>query len=279
MKALLESQDLLLIEPRRWAARIATLSEVTPNSPGAIGFEDDDGNECDCYGDPIPQMTVDADGIATVPVRGTIQTGLPSIAAAFGFVDTAKIRRDVQAALADSNVRAILLDFDSPGGFVSGTPELGSFIAEAAKQKPVYSFTSGMCCSAAYWLAAPSRAIFATTSAEVGSIGVYVAHQDMSALAAAMGIVVKVFRSGKYKGAGVPGTSLSEEQSASIQQRISSLAAVFKGFVTQHRPGIADAAMEGQTFMGYEAGRESLTDAIAADIGEAKKMLIADLTD
>jgi signal peptide peptidase SppA len=278
MKALLESQDLLLIDPRRWSARIATLAEISPGAPGAMGFEDDDGNECDCYGDPIPQMAVDADGIATVPVRGTIQTGLPSIASAFGFVDTAKIRRDMETALADSNVRAILLDFDSPGGFVSGTPELGAFIAEAAKRKPVYSFTSGMCCSAAYWLAAPSRAIFATTSAEVGSIGVYVAHEDMSALAAAMGIVVKVFRSGKFKGAGVPGTSLSEEQSASIQQRISSLAAVFKGFVLEHRPGIAEAAMEGQTFMGYEAGRESLTDALVSDIGEAKKTLLADLT-
>jgi signal peptide peptidase SppA len=276
MKTILESQDLLLIEPRRWAARIATLSEVTPNSPSAIGFEDDDGNECDCYGDPIPQMTVDADGIATVPVRGTIQTGLPSIAAAFGFVGTAKIWRDVQAALSDSNVKAILLDFDSPGGFVSGTPELGSFIAEAAKQKPVYSFTSGMCCSAAYWLAAPSRAVFATPSAEVGSIGVYVSHQDMSGLAKAMGIVVSVFRSGKYKGAGVPGTTLSDDQSASIQQRVDSLAALFKGHVLQHRPGVADESMQGQTFMGYESGSVKLADGMVRDIAEAKKLLLAD---
>lgn len=275
MKATLASQDVLLIEPRRWAAQLAAIAEEKPESRG---FTNDDGEECDRYGDALPKMIVDEDGIATVPVRGTIQTGLPSIAAAFGFVDTESIRENIDAALADTNVKAILLDFDSPGGFVSGTPELGAFIAEAASAKPVYSFTSGLCCSAAYWLAAPSRAIFATPSAEVGSIGVYVAHTDMSGLARAMGLVVNVFRSGKFKGAGVPGTSLSDEQSASIQQRIDSLAALFKGHVMQHRPGVADDSMHGQTFMGYEAGGAKLADGMVRDIAEAKKILLADLT-
>lgn len=252
---------------------MAALAEFEPQ---AGGFTNEDGEECDEYGDALPKMTIDADGIATVPIRGTIQTGLPSIAAAFGFVDTAKIRADIETALADTNVKAILLDFDSPGGFVSGTPELGAFIAEAAKSKPVYSFTSGLCCSAAYWLAAPSRAIFATPSAEVGSIGVYVAHQDMSGLAKAMGIVVSVFRSGKYKGAGVPGTSLSDDQAASIQQRVDSLAAMFKGHVLEHRPGVNEESMQGQTFMGYEAGKAKLADGLVRDIAEAKKILLAD---
>jgi len=274
MKSLLESQDIILISPKRWAAQVAAVAEsVVPQRC----FTNDAGEECDIYGDPLPRMTIDADGIATVPVVGTIATGLPSIAAAFGFVDTARIRADIDDALGNESVNAILLNFDSPGGFVGGTPELGSFIAEAASQKPIYSFTAGLCCSAAYWLAAPSRAIMATPSAEVGSIGVYVAHQDMSALAAAMGVVVRVFRSGKYKGAGVPGTSLSDDQAASIQQRVDSLAAVFKGHVIEHRPGVTDESMQGQTFMGYEAGKVQLTDGTVGDLNAAKKMLLADL--
>ena len=95
-------------------------------------------------------------------------------------------------------------------------------------------------------------------------------------MAKALGIVVNVFKSGKFKGAGVPGTSLSDDQAANIQQRVDSLAAVFKGFVSQHRIGIEDATMQGQTFMGYESGQVKLTDSIVQDINEARKIILAD---
>lgn len=274
MKAILESQSLILIEPRRWAAQLARMADFKPE---ARAYKNDAGEECDCYGDPLPRMTIDADGIATIPVHGVISTGLPSIAAAYGFVDTGRIRSDIEAALADDRVKAILFDFDTPGGFVTGTPELAKFIEEAGESKRTYSFLR-MCCSAGAWLAAPTRAQFVTTSSEVGSIGVYVATQDLSGLAKAMGIVVNVFRSGKFKGAGVPGTSLSDDQAANIQQRVDSLAALFKGHVLQHRPGVAEETMQGQTFMGYEAARVSLADAMVSDLAAAKKMLLADLT-
>ena len=136
-----------------------------------------------------------------------------------------------------------------------------------------------MCSSdLAYWLAASTRAILATPSAEVGSIGVYVAHQDMSALAKAMGLVVSVFRSGKYKGAGVPGTSLSEDQAANIQSRVDSLAALFKSAVLTHRPGIAEETMQGQTFMGYQSAGVKLTDGLVNNYEDAKKIILGDLT-
>jgi signal peptide peptidase SppA len=272
MKAILESQEVLLIDPRRWAAQLATVQNFRP---GAFGFTNEDDEDCDIYGEAIEKMSVDADGIAVVPICGTIATGLPSIAAAFGFVDTARIRADIENALADTNVKAIVLNFDSPGGFVTGTPELGEFIARAAEVKPVYSFTSGLCCSAAYWLAAPSRAIFATTSSEVGSVGVYVAHKDYSAMARMMGLAVKVFSSGKFKGAGEAGTSLSEEQSADLQSRVDSIAALFKTHVLQYRPGIAEDSMQGQTFMGYQAAAARFTDGMVSSLSEAKKILLA----
>jgi len=274
MKAALASQDVLLIDPKRWAAQVAEVSEASlPHS-----FTNDEDEDCDIYGDCLPQMTVGEDGIAIVPIKGTISTGLPAIASAFGFVDTGKIREQIETALADPKVRAVLLNFDSPGGFVTGTPELGSYIAEAAQKKPIYSYTAGLCCSAAYWLAAPTRAIFATISAEVGSIGVYVAHTDQSAMASMMGLAVRVFRSGKYKGAGVPGTALSDDQASNIQQRVDSLAAIFKSHVLSNRPGVSEDAMQGQTFLGYESAFAKLSDAVVVDLAGAKKIMLADLT-
>lgn len=266
MKAILETQELLLIEPRRWFAK---LSEVQ----GSI-LEDLFGD--DYEDDPLE---VDGDGVAVIQIHGPIVAGLPAFASKLGFARPESIRTQLEDAATNPAVKGILLDFNSPGGTVTGTPELASLIEDVAATKPTISFTGGLCCSAAYWLAAPTRAILATPSAEVGSIGVYVAHQDVSAMAKMMGIVVNVFRSGKFKGAGVPGTSLSEAQAAEIQAKVDSLAEVFKEHVKKHRPGMDDETMQGQTFMGYQSAGVKLVDEMVRDSNEAKKILLALLTD
>ena len=45
-------------------------------------------------------------------------------------------------------------------------------MADTCKEKPVYAFSSGLMCSAAYWVASQAQAIYVTPSARVGSIGV-----------------------------------------------------------------------------------------------------------
>lgn len=260
LSAKLATQDMLLVEPRRWFAQLrGTKAAVLDVSEFA------------------PRVDIE-DGIAVIDVKGTIAAGLPDWAEAFDYARPERIQAQLEFAAINKDVRGILLSFDSPGGTVQGTPELASLIAEVAAYKGVYSFTSGMCCSAAYWLAAPSRAILSTPSAELGSIGVYVAHEDLSAMAKAMGIVVSVFKSGKFKGAGVPGTSLSDDQAANIQSRVDSLAAVFKSFVTQHRPGMDEETMQGQSFMGYQAAGVKLTDGTVRDLAEAKKLVALDIS-
>ena len=262
MKAILETQELLLIEPRRWFAKVAEVASLEQPRQWITKSQD-----------------VDEDGIATIQIHGPIVAGLPEWADEFGFARPESISEALEDAATNPAVKGILLDFNSPGGTVTGTPELASLIEDVAATKPTISFTSGLCCSAAYWLAAPTRAILATPSAEVGSIGVYVAHQDVSAMAKAMGIIVNVFRSGKFKGAGVPGTSLSEAQAAEIQAKVDSLAEVFKEHIKKHRPGMDDETMQGQTFMGYQSAGVKLVDEMVRDSNEAKKILLALLTD
>ncbi len=79
------------------------------------------------------------------------------------------------------DIKAVFLDIDSPGGTVAGTPELAAAVASLNERKPVYAFSSGLMCSAAYWIASQARAIYATPSAQVGSIGVVQAVIDNSA--------------------------------------------------------------------------------------------------
>lgn len=72
---------------------------------------------------------------------------------------------------AKKNVIAHILEIDSPGGAVDGTPELANIIANL--KKPVVSYVDGMMASAAYWLGSQSSYIVTNINnyTEVGSIG------------------------------------------------------------------------------------------------------------
>ena len=164
-------------------------------------------------GGPLPQsrpqsplLTVQ-DGIGSVSIEGPILRKLNLFARV---LMGATGSEEIGAALAEAgqrdDIKAVFLDIDSPGGTVAGTPELAAAVASINKQKPVYAFSSGLMCSAAYWIASQARAIYATPSAQVGSIGVVQAVIDDSAALANEGIKVEVFAVGKYKAMGAPGT-------------------------------------------------------------------------
>ena len=73
----------------------------------------------------------------------------------------------------DSSIIGTFFDVDSGGGQVSGTPEFAEFIHKYSK--PTVSYTDGYMCSAAYYLNAGTKKIFANKHAEyVGSLGTMV---------------------------------------------------------------------------------------------------------
>lgn len=63
------------------------------------------------------------------------------------------LAKDFRTALENSDVRAIILDFDSPGGIAVGPAEMADMIFNARGNKPIISYVGRNCCSAAYWLA------------------------------------------------------------------------------------------------------------------------------
>ena len=89
----------------------------------------------------------------------------------YGFCTVDQIRRDIQTALDDSQVRTIVIAMDCPGGSITGIQELSAFIARANQQKSIITYVEGLCCSAAYWIAAPTT-IYAAPTSLIGSIGI-----------------------------------------------------------------------------------------------------------
>jgi signal peptide peptidase SppA len=180
----------------------------------------------------------------------------------FGATDTEEIARAIREAVEREDVQAIFLDIDSPGGTVNGTPELAQTVADASRQKYVYAFTSGQMCSAAYWVASQCDAIYCSPSARVGSIGVILPVVDSSEAFRQEGLKIEVFAAGKFKSAGTPGTSLTEEQREWLQSDVNEIAADFKAAVLARGRKIPDEAMEGQTFSARNAQRFNLAGAI-----------------
>lgn len=203
--------------------------------------------------------------LGIIPVEGVLARK-PDVAelAWYGFEDMIQIERMIAEAASDPTIEGVLLDIDSPGGFVNGTPEIGDAVARLAKSKPVVAHTAGMAASAAYWIAAQAPTVIASRSAIVGSIGVYSALYDLAAYYAEMGVKVEVFTNEEatFKAAGLPGTSLTEEQRTYFKDRVQRDFAEFKAAVNKPRPQVGAEAMRGQTFNGLEAKRLGLVDAV-----------------
>lgn len=206
-----------------------------------------------------------------IPIGGPIGQDLGEFEKGAGAVDVDDIRNELQEALEDDECENVILDFDTPGGMVTGTPELGQIIMDY--EKPIYAFTRGQMCSAGYWLAAGCDGIFATPSSDVGCIGVCASFLDLSKMADMAGIKVKVFNSGTFKGMGTPGTSLSPQQEVFLQQRIMALADMFYAHITECRGAIDPADMQGQTFKGKDALEKGFIDDLMPDLDALIKTL------
>lgn len=199
-----------------------------------------------------------ADGIAVIPIDGVLSRYETPWTISIG-----EIRRQIKVASDDPEIVGIMLLIDSPGGSAMGIPEAARAVAAAQQVKPVMAYVDGYCCSGAYWLASQARYIYATESADVGCIGCYMAMLDQSVAAAMQGLRVEVFRSGRFKGMGIPGTSLTDEQRAYLQASVDRIAGQFKSAVRSARGSVRDEVMEGQSFDASAALAETLIDSVA----------------
>jgi capsid assembly protease len=144
------------------------------------------------------QAIADRGGIAVVGLKGVISPRLsdemdvsgPGGTSAEGFA------KRFQAALADPRVGGVIIDVDSPGGAVFGVPEAAeAVLAARGGDKPVVAVASPWAASAAYWIASAASELVVAPSGEVGSIGVYSWHEDLSKALADAGVAITLIRS------------------------------------------------------------------------------------
>jgi signal peptide peptidase SppA len=211
-------------------------------------------------------------GFAVVRVSGVLMKNPGLIERLYyGAIDTDEVIDAVSRGMALPDTHSLVLDIDSPGGTVTGIPELGTAIMAANSAKPVFAFTDRLMASAAYWLAAGATSIYSTPSAELGSIGVYMPFYDYTEFLKQVGIKVELFTSGKYKGAGFPGTSLTEDQRDQFQSQINDIYNLFASHVAINRGSIESDDMQGQTYIGKKAVQKGFADRLVGNLDEVLK--------
>lgn len=215
----------------------------------------------------LPIQATVVDSVAVLPLHGVLIDGEPFWSDEISYDSVA-----ISAAklTADSAIKAIVLDINSPGGSAYGAIETARLLASLAQAKPIVSLGRGLMASAAYMLAlGAGGGIWSTPSTEVGSIGVLVPVYDVSGWMAQQGVTVELFTSGPLKGTGFPGTQLSAAQRAALQQLANSYADIFFEWVSSRRPAAALEVFDGGTYVGETAGEMGLINGVIGGLGEA----------
>jgi signal peptide peptidase SppA len=175
--------------------------------------------------------------------------------------------QEFRQAVNDPNVKAIVIDVDSPGGSVSGVDELATEIFNARSKKKITAVSNCLCASAAYYLAAQASEVVVSPSSMTGSIGVFMAHQDESKKFEQMGIKVTLISAGKYKVDGNNLGPLSDTARASTQGLVDTFYGKFAKAVARGRgvkvSAVTDGFGEGRVLTAEDAVKAGLADRVA----------------
>jgi len=184
--------------------------------------------------------------VAVLPLYGTIMPRGNVMTDISGGTSAELFGKQFMSLVDDPDISAIVLDVDSPGGQATGIDELSKMIFEARGAKPVVAVANYTMASAAYWIGSAVDELVAAPSAQVGSIGVFTVHQDISAALDKQGIKTTLIKAGKYKAESSEYQPLTDEAKANIQANVDDVYLQFVGSVARNRN--TDAATVGEDF-------------------------------
>lgn len=174
------------------------------------------------------------EGIAIIPIEGTLVQKSGYIGAWSGITGYDGIRAQFLAAQRDPDVRAIVFDCDSPGGEVAGCFDLVDTIYDARGDKPMWSILSESAYSACYAIASAADRIIVPRTGGTGSVGVICACVDLSRALDQQGIKVELITYGKHKADGNEFIQLSAAARARFQADVDTMGDLFVETVSRN---------------------------------------------
>ena len=168
-----------------------------------------------------------------------------------------------------SQVRAVILDINSPGGTTTGGEAMYDAIRQLAEKKPVVAVCGTLATSAAYIVALATDRIFVYGNTITGSVGVIFQWADVSELMRTLGVKVEEIRSGPLKAVPNPFQPADEKARALGEEMVQEAKVWFVDLVANRRK-IEPASVPGLTDGRVYSGRQAVEFKLVDEIGDEK---------
>ena len=224
--------------------------------------------------------STDGPGIAWIKIRGVIAEDDNS--SPFAAPSSASyISKRVREAAKNKDVKAIVLDINSPGGTVASVQDIYSELLSAKeKGKKVVALFRDVAASGAFYIAMAADKIVAEPGTITGSVGVIMQAGNVVGLFDKLGIQVTPITSGKYKDIGSAYRPMTDAEKALLQDMVNDTYSQFLAAVKAGRPNVTPEDMteytDGRVFTGQRAFNLGFIDKLGGE--ETARQLAGELT-
>jgi protease-4 len=208
------------------------------------------------------------DKIAIIDVKGTMANEREGTLLQTGQNPVSTFIENLDKAAKDSDVKAIVLRVDSPGGTVVAAEIMYHSLKEfkSKTKKPVVVCVTGMAASGAYYLSCAADGIVAQKSSVVGNIGTIFQTFSIAGTMQKIGVQAVTIKSGQLKDLGSPLHNLTPAEQEVLEGIVKELFAQFLAVVREGRKDISEQKLQeltdGRVFTGEQALGEDLVDKI-----------------
>ena len=233
--------------------------------------------------DPLEEYTLsgtEKGKVLVISIRGTISNDPKRRFFSTRPSMVQEVVSQLRKAEEDSEVRAVLLKVNSPGGSVTASDILYNEILtfkQKTKAKVVVAMM-GVAASGGYYISLPADYILAHPTSVTGSVGVLFLRPDVDGLMDKIGISVEVSKTGRNKDMGSPFRKATAEEKRIIQDLIDQLGERFLDRIAEHRKIDTDnlkTISTARIFLADDALRLGMVDRIgylAEAVNQAKNL-------
>src|SRR3989344_1616932 len=156
--------------------------------------------------------------VALIPIQGVIVGDEDSEFLFESVTSSPEAVELIEKADKNPNIKAIILEINSPGGSAVASEEIAKAVKKTNKTTVAWIREVGA--SGAYWVASSSDYVIANRVSITGSIGVIASYLEFPGLLERYNVTYQRMVSGKYKDLGSPYREMTQEEKAICQQSL-----------------------------------------------------------
>ncbi|MBW2997764.1 signal peptide peptidase SppA [Candidatus Woesearchaeota archaeon] len=202
-----------------------------------------------------------AGNVAHIKVTGPIVVSAQRGFMSTGMTDSTEIVRLIEKADENPDIKALLIEINSPGGTAVASYEVADAILKANKTTVAWIREGGV--SGAYWAATATDHIVANPMSVTGSIGVIASYLEFSGTLERYNASYQRLVSGPYKDIGSPFKKMTVDEEQIMQQNIDQIRVIFVEEIAKNRDlpvSEVEELADGRFFLGKQAIELGLVD-------------------